>query len=192
MRALLIALLLLPAAALAAPVGQPAPDFTLTDLDGKEHKLSDYRGKTVVLEWFNPDCPFVVYAHGKQGPLASQPARVTATGVVWLAINSGAPGKQGHGVERNRKAKAEYGMGYPVLLDEDGAVGHAYDAKTTPHMFVVDPAGTLVYAGGLDDAPMGNGKATNHVDAALADLAASRPVANPRAKAYGCSVKYGS
>lgn len=187
---LLFLLFALPAA--AAELGQPAPDFTLTDTDGKAHKLSDYAGKTVVLEWFNPDCPFVVYAHGKEGPLRAQPGRVVDDDTVWIAINSGAPGKQGHGLERNQKARVEYAMDYPVLLDEDGAVGRLYGAKTTPHMYVVNPAGQLVYAGGLDDAPMGRGakSATNHVDACLGDLAAGKPVATAEAKPYGCGVKY--
>ncbi len=195
-RAALIAFSLLlctPAlAADGAAVGQPAPAFELTDTDGVAHKLSDYAGKTVVLEWFNPDCPFVVYAHGKQGPLASQPARVADADTVWIAINSGAPGKQGHGLERNQKARTEYGMSYPVLLDESGAVGRSYGAKTTPHMFVIDPKGVLVYAGGLDDSPMGRGgSGTNYVDACVADLDGGKPVGTAEAKAYGCSVKYG-
>jgi peroxiredoxin len=183
----------LPASATApsAVLGSPAPDFELTDTDGTKHKLSDYAGKTVVLEWFNPDCPFVVYAHGKKGPLSAQPARVLGEDTVWIAINSGAPGKQGHGLERNQKARVDYGMTYPVLLDEDGAVGQLYGAKTTPHMYVIDGAGTLVYAGGLDDSPMGRGKApTNHVDACLTDLAGGTAVSTPSTKPYGCSVKY--
>jgi peroxiredoxin len=178
----------------AAQVGSKAPDFTLTDLDGKSVRLADFAGRTVVLEWFNPDCPFVRFAHGETGPLRTQPARHNASGVVWLAINSGAPGKEGTGLDRNRKAVQDYAMGYPVLLDESGTTGRAYGAKSTPHMFVVDPQGTLVYAGGLDNRPLGNGdgEATNHVDAALSDLAAGRPVATSSTKSYGCSVKYGS
>jgi peroxiredoxin len=187
----IVLLLALPAgAATPAAVGQKAPAFELTDTDGRTHSLADYAGKTVVLEWFNPDCPFVVYAHGKSGPLASQPARVMDADTVWLAINSGAPGKQGHGLDRNRAARTEYGMTYPVLLDDTGDVGRAYGARTTPHMFVIDPAGTLVYAGGLDDAPMGKGGSTNYVDACVTELDAGRPVSTPSAKAYGCSVKY--
>ncbi len=193
MRFVPLMILLLAAPAAAAPVlGQAAPAFTLTDTDGASHSLSDYAGKTVVLEWFNPDCPFVVYAHGKNGPLRSQPGRVVDENTVWIAINSGAPGRQGHGLERNKKARVDYAMDYPVLIDEDGAVGHLYGAKTTPHMFVINPAGELIYAGGLDDAPMGRGTkaATNYVDACLAEQAAGKPVTTPDAKAYGCSVKY--
>jgi peroxiredoxin len=175
-----------------AAVGQPAPDFTLRDLSGKEVQLSDLRGKTVVLEWFNPGCPFVVYAHG-EGPLRDQPARAAKDGVVWLAVNSGAPGKQGHGLEVNQKATSEWGMSYPVLLDEAGSVGRSYGAVTTPHMYVVDPKGTLVYAGALDNAPLGKSDTTvtKYVDAALADVKAGRTVATASTKPYGCSVKYG-
>jgi peroxiredoxin len=174
----------------AATPGEPAPAFELVDTDGTTHKLSDYAGKTVVLEWFNPDCPFVVYAHGPKGPLKAQPARVMGSDVVWLAVNSGAPGKQGHGIERNAKARTEYGMTYPVLIDESGDVGRAYGAKTTPHMFVIGPDGQLVFAGGIDDAPMGKGKGTNYVDKVLAEMDAG-VVATTSSKAYGCSVKYG-
>lgn len=183
-----------PAAVSVATLGQPAPDFTLMDLEGRPFHLADHRGKTVVVEWFNPGCPFVVYAHGATGPLASLPAEWTGKGVVWVAINSGAPGKEGAGLERNVAARAEYKMGYPVLLDEAGAVGHLYGAKTTPHMFIVDPAGVLVYAGGLDNAPLGKaeGPLVSHVDAALEAMTAGQPIPNAAPKPYGCSVKYGS
>lgn len=182
------------APSVVAAVGAVAPDFTLNDLDGNPVSLVDYRGKTVVLEWFNPDCPFVKYAHGPRGPLRGLAANHAEAGVVWLAINSGAPGKQGAGLERNKKAAVEYEMAHPVLLDEPGAVGRTYSAKTTPHMFVVNSEGILVYAGGLDNAPLGNssGAYINHVDAALSDLGGSKPVATPSTKPYGCSVKYGS
>jgi len=175
-----------------AAIGQPAPDFTLTDLDGKPHTLSQYAGKTVVLEWWNPQCPFVDYAHGK-GPLVDMAAKEMAEGVVWLSINSGAPGKQGAGVEASREGAAKFGMKNPVLLDEDGTVGRTYGAEKTPHMYVVDAKGTLVYRGGLDDAPMGepeDGELTAHVANALAELRAGKPVTVAETKAYGCSVKY--
>ena len=176
----------------SATVGKPAPDFTLTDLDGTAHSLSQYAGKTVVLEWFNPQCPFVKYAHG-EGPLLDMAAKETAKDVVWLSINSGGPGRQGHGVEASRAGVAEFGMKNPVLLDEDGAVGHAYGAKKTPHMFVVSPNGTLAYAGGLDNAPMGvpnEGERVDYVGAALADVRAGNPASTAESAAYGCSVKY--
>ena len=174
----------------AAAVGAVAPDFTLTDTEGQSLSLASLRGKIVVLEWFNPDCPFVKYAHGKNGPLRTQPKRVVSDKVVWLAINSSAPGKQGSGVERNKKAREEYQMIAPVLMDSDGTVGRLYGAKTTPHMFVINPEGVLVYAGGLDSAPLGNGDRTNHVDACLGDLAAGTAVKKASTKPYGCSVQY--
>ncbi|KIG16458.1 hypothetical protein DB30_04502 [Enhygromyxa salina] len=137
-----------------AKIGEPAPAFSLPNLEGEQVSLADFAGKTVVLEWFNPDCPFVKYAHS-EGPLASLGNEQQQAGVVWLAINSGAAGKQGAGVERNKQAKAEWNLAHPILIDEDGAVGHSYGAKTTPHMFVINPEGKLVFAGGLDNAPLG-------------------------------------
>jgi peroxiredoxin len=181
------------------PAGKPAqgdlgeaPDFKLEDLEGKEVSLSQFKGKTVVLEWFNPGCPFVQYAHGK-GPLKDMGQRKIAEGVVWLAINSGAPGKQGAGVAANKKAAGEWSISYPILLDESGAVGKAYGAKTTPHMYVINAEGKLVYRGGLDNAPLGEVRGDshiNHVESALAALAAGNPIETAEAQPYGCSVKY--
>jgi len=176
----------------AAAVGKPAPTFSLKDLDGKEHALASYAGKTVVLEWFNPDCPFVVRSH-KGGPLETMAKDQAAKGVVWLAINSGSPGKQGTGVERNRAALAEYALSHPILLDESGAVGKLYNARNTPGMYIIDKSGVLAYAGALDNAPSGKPPEEgyrNHVAEALEDLAAGRPVKVAETKAYGCSVKY--
>jgi hypothetical protein len=144
-------------AAATAKLGEAAPAFSLPDLEGKTVNLSDFAGKTVVLEWFNPDCPFVKYAHGEDGPLRTL-AKDRSGEVVWLAINSGAPGKQGAGAERNREATKEYAIEHPILLDESGSVGQAYGATNTPHMFVIDGSGKLVYAGALDNAPMGKVK----------------------------------
>ncbi len=178
-----------------AEVGKPAPDFTLKDLDGKEVKLSSFKGKTVVLEWFNPGCPYVKAAHSK-GSLKEAAKRNTKNGTVWLAVNSGAPGKQGHGVAANRDASKTWSMEHPILLDETGVVGRAYGATNTPHMMVVDQKGMLVYRGAIDNSPDGEGesptggKLVSYVDAALADLAANRPVATTETKAYGCSVKF--
>jgi peroxiredoxin len=175
-------------------IGAPAPDFTLTDLDGGAVKLADLRGKTVVLEWFNPGCPFVVSAH-ERGPLTDAAARWTEQGVVWLAINSGAPGKQGTGAEKNRDAAARWTMGHPILLDESGAVGRAYRAKTTPQIAVIDAAGNQVYNGALDNAPMGRVKGETHtvyVDRVLEAVTQGQPSPHKRSKPYGCSVKYGS
>ncbi len=176
-----------------AELGQPAPDFTLTSVSGQTLTLSQQRGKTVVLEWFNPDCPYVKYAHGPGGPLKTQPAAAIADGVVWWAINSGRPGKQGTGSARNVEARGAYGMAYPVALDEDGRVGRSFDAKTTPQLVVIEPGGTMVYNGALDNAPNGRVKGdapVNHLAAALGDLKAGRAVAVPQTKPYGCSVKY--
>ena len=182
---------------LLADIGAPAPPFALQDLDGHDVKLADLRGKTVVLEWFNPKCPFVNMAHNK-GSLKGAAARHAAEGVVWLGIDSSGPGKQGHDVPDIRDAVARFGLTHPILLDESGAVGRAYGATNTPHMFVIDKGGVLVYAGAIDNSPDGEGESpqggtlVNYVDAALADLAAGRPVKIPRTKAYGCGVKYGA
>jgi len=180
----------------AADVGKLAPDFTLADTEGHAVRLADYKGKVVVLEWFNPKCPFVNNSHTK-GSLVDAAKRHAAEGVVWLGINSAAPGKQGSGADATREGKAKFGLAHPILLDESGDVGRAYGATNTPHLFVIDKAGTLVYRGAVDNSPDGEGesptggKLVSYVDAALADLAAGRPVATPATKAYGCSVKYG-
>jgi peroxiredoxin len=186
-----------PATMAKAAVGSAAPDFTLTGLDGHAITLSSFKGKTVVLEWFNPGCPFVRKAH-TVGSLKDAAARAQAQGVVWLAVNSAAAGKQGSGADANRKGAAEYGMTHPVLLDDDGNVGRAYGATNTPNMFVIDPQGTLVYRGAIDNSPDGegqsptDGKLVNYVDEALAAVQAHRPVKVPETKAYGCGVKYAS
>jgi peroxiredoxin len=194
-----------PSAKLAAPpgpatlaaVGLPAPDFSLKDYEGKTYRLSDFRGKTVVLEWFNPDCPFVKASHTK-GSLKDTAQRDETKGVVWLAVNSAAAGKQGHDTDRVVAARKAFGLDYPILVDETGQVGHLYGATNTPHLFVIDSKGTLAYRGAIDNSPDGEGssptggKLVNYVDAALEDLAAGRPVQVKETKAYGCSVKYGS
>ena len=195
--ALTVLLAPLAAAAESARVGAPAPDFTLGDLDGKQVRLSDLKGKTVILEWFNPGCPYVAASHTR-GSLVGAAQRATRSGVVWLAINSGAPGKQGHGIDTNRAAAREWKLEHPILLDEGGQVGRAYGATNTPHLYVIDPKGTLVYRGAIDNSPDGEGqsptggKLVRYVDAALEGLAAGRPVKTPDTKAYGCTVKYGS
>jgi len=187
-----------------AELGKPAPNFTLTDIDGVSHELAKLKGKTVVLEWFNPQCPFVKHAH-TQGPLRDQAARTQNDKIVWLSINSGAPGKQGHGLEANKAVKVTFTIANPILLDESGQVGHAYGAIKTPHLFIVDDNGTLVYRGGVDNAPVGTvddarpkltggkpGEVINYVDAALQDLKAGKPLRLPDTPPYGCSVKYSS
>lgn len=187
-----------PAIAADAPpaaVGQPAPDFTLSDLDGKTVKLSSFKGKTVVLEWFNPGCPFVKKSHGK-GTLKEAAAKHTKSGVVWLAINSSGAGREGHGLEPNRDAAKTWSMSHPILVDATGEVGKKYGATNTPHMFVIDDKGTLVYKGAIDNSPDGegesptDGKLVSYVDEALAAVAAGKAVKTAETKAYGCSVKY--
>lgn len=181
----------------AAELGKPAPELALPDLAGKTVKLSDFKGKTVVLEWFNPDCPYVKNAHTK-GSLVDFAKKQTEKGIVWLAVNSGAKGKQGAGLERNQEAVKQYNLAHPVLLDEAGTVGKAYGATNTPHLFVIDPKGVVVYRGAIDNSPDGEGQAAkdgklvNHVAEALTDVAAGKPVKVNDTKAYGCSVKYGS
>jgi peroxiredoxin len=189
------AFLVLFAPALATPaaeLGRPAPDFALKALDGKQVKLVDFKGKKVVLEWFNPECPFVVYAHTK-GPLTDMAEQHARKGVVWLAINSGAPGKQGTGLERNAAMARQYGIKHPVLLDESGVVGRSYGATATPHMYVINEQGVLVYSGALDNAPRGDAqgaKPLNYVAQALAELATQKTITVPATRPYGCSVKY--
>jgi peroxiredoxin len=180
-----------------AALGSPAPDFKLTDLDGNTVSLSSFRGKTIVLEWFNPECPFVRASHTK-GSLKDAALRHQANGVVWLAINSGSPGKQGHGRETNIKGRDAFGMKHPILLDESGSVGRLYGAKRTPHLYIIDPIGNLVYRGAIDNSPDGEGESPSsgalirHVDVALGELAQNKTVSVSETEAYGCSVKYGS
>lgn len=184
------------APARAAEVGQPAPDFTLTDLDGTGHKLSEYTGKIVVLEWVNPECPIVQKHYNKSGNIPRLQKTYTAQGVVWLSINSAAPGKQGDYAAPEVKAWMQLVGAAPTdyFRDPTGTVGHLYGAKATPHIFIINREGTLVYAGGIDSIPSADpadiAKATNYVDAAMADLAAGRPVADANTRPYGCSVKY--
>jgi peroxiredoxin len=180
-------------AVMKAEIGKPAPDFALKDLEGKEHRLSDETkaGHMVVLEWFNPDCPFIQKHHLRNKTMVELAAELQKKGVVWFAINSGAPGKQGAGLERNRKAKTDYEIDYPILLDESGVVGRMYGAKTTPDMFVISPQGVLLYAGAIDDDPSPRtlGK-TNYVRQAIAQFEAGEKVSPSETVSYGCSVKY--
>jgi peroxiredoxin len=174
----------------AAKVGQRAPDFTLVDTDGKEHKLSSSSGKIIVIEWFNPDCPFVK-KHHTVNPTFNDMYTKYAKDVQFYAINSGAPGMQGAGKDRNVKAKTEFNLQYPILLDETGEVGKAYGARNTPAMYVIAADGTLAYAGAIDDdnSPETAGK-TNYVTKALDELLAKKPVTTSETTPYGCSVKY--
>ncbi len=171
-----------------------APAFRLPSVGGETHSLSQYAGKVVVLEWTNYDCPFVK-KHYSVGAMQALQREMTDAGVVWLSINSSAPGKQGNFTkeEWQRRMKAAK-VAVPVLLDEDGTVGHAYGAKTTPHMFVIDPEGQIVYQGAIDSIRSTNSddieKAENYVKAAVAAVQAGEPVEEPKTRAYGCSVKY--
>jgi hypothetical protein len=181
----------------AAAVGQAAPDFTLTDTNGKRHTLSQYKGKIVVLEWVNFECPFVG-KHYQSGHMQQLQKTYTGRGVAWLSVNSSAPGKQGHyDAERvNALVKEKAASPTAYLLDTDGTVGRAYGAKTTPHMFVIDAKGTLLYAGGIDDTPSTDladiATARNYVSAALDEVLAGQPVKVTSSQPYGCSVKYGA
>ena len=176
-------------------IGKAAPGFRLTDVNGRVVNLSDFLGKTVVLEWNNPGCPFV-RKHYESGNMQKAQATATAQGVTWLTINSSGEGKQGHMTPAEAKALVD-GQGSrrtAYLLDPTGAVGISYGAKTTPHMYIVSPSGTLVYKGAVDDKPTADeddiAGARNHVLAALGEVRAGRPVSVPTSRPYGCNVKY--
>lgn len=171
-------------------VGDAAPSFSLPDLRGEMHSLEDYRGKVVVLEWINPNCPFSA-RHAGSGTMTGLAKH--HPDVVWLGVNSTAKGHQDHLTPREHLAyNAKHGIEYPVLVDESGAVGHDYAAKTTPHMIVIDEEGTVIYDGAIDDDPYGRADAPdNYVADALAAHAAGRAPDPATTKPYGCSVKYG-
>ena len=179
----------------AAVVGKPAPNFKATDVNGKAVSLSSFRGKTVVIEWNNPECPFVKKHYGS-GNMQKTQAAAKKAGAVWLSVNSGAPGKQGHVNGAAAKAYIAQSKASPTayLLDPSGAVGKLYDAKTTPHIFIVNKAGTVVYAGGIDDKPTPRpedvNSARNHVLAALSEIGSGKPVSVANSRPYGCNVKY--
>jgi peroxiredoxin len=172
----------------SAAVGAPAPDFTLTDENGKTHTLAQYKGKTVVLEWTNPDCPFVK-RHAAKGTMPTLANAWAKRDVVWLAVNS----THSNTAEKSRAYRAEKALPYPTLQDASGTVGKLYGAKTTPHMFVIDEAGVLRYMGAIDDDPHGDGeKPSSYVESALTAVTTGKAPASPSTKPYGCSVKYKS
>lgn len=189
-------LLLLPALALAAPeVGKPAPDFSVVDTAGQTRSLSEFAGQTLVLEWTNHDCPFVIKHYGSDN-MQNLQRRYTEAGVAWLTVISSAPGKQGHvsATEADALTRSRQAAPSAVLLDPAGDMGRAYDARVTPHMYVIDGAGILRYMGGIDsirsadtaDIP----RATPYVVEAVDAVLAGQPVPNPVTAAYGCTVKY--
>lgn len=181
--------------AFAARVGAPAPAFTGTDTHGKTHKLSDYRGKFVVLEWTNKDCPFTQKQYDS-GNMQTLQRQWTQQGVVWFTVLSSAPGHQGNmtAAEENAWMARVHAAPTAALLDPSGSIGHAYEAKTTPHMFIIDPSGKLIYDGAIDDHPTTDTAdvpiSRNYVSEALNEAMSGKPVAVAYTRPYGCSVKY--
>ncbi len=178
----------------AAPeLGKPAPDFTLADQSGKPVKLSGAKGKLVVLEWFNEGCPFVKKHYGS-GNMQSLQKKYGKKGVVWYSIISSKEGKEGHLTPAEASDRLKKMSSKAILLDENGDVGRLYGAKTTPHMFIVDKKGALIYMGGIDDTPSADAAdiktAKNYVASALDEAMAGKPVSTPSSRPYGCSVKY--
>ena len=170
--------------------GNKTPEFTLKSFEGEEVSLSDYKGKIVVLEWFNDECPFVKYHYKTVTTMVALANKYKAKNVVWLAINS-----TNHTTpEQNKDFAAKYSLPYPILDDKPGKVGQAYGATNTPQMFIIDTKGNIVYDGAIDNSPMGRTPAgeelINHVDKALAELTSGKAVSVPKTDPYGCSVKY--
>ena len=182
-------------AAEAPKVGAPAPAFSLPDSNGKTHSLGDFKGKYVVLEWFNPGCPFV-QKHYTSENMQKLQQEFTGKKVVWLTIDSSAEGKEGYltPAEANKQIADWKMKSTALLLDPDGKVGHEYAATNTPHMYVVDPNGKLIYSGAIDNKPTPNPDdvqgATNYVKVALEEAMAGKPVTTSSSRAYGCSIKY--
>jgi peroxiredoxin len=188
----------LAAAAAAAPqIDAPAPDFQATDAQGQLRALKDFAGKVVVLEWISSDCPYTA-KHYNSGTMQRLQRAARKQGVVWLTVSSAAPGRADYFTPQAAKTWEAKVRGEPtaILLDGDGKIGRAYGAKVTPHMFIIDGAGRLVYMGGIDDRPYAEPAslkgAKPYVALALADLKAGRPVATPVTAPYGCSIRYGS
>ena len=181
--------------AFAVRVGDSAPDFTGTDSNGQTHKLSDYRGKYVVLEWTNNGCPYT-QKHYKSGNMQALQKQWTGKGVVWFTILSSAPGAQGYmtAADENAYISKVHADPTAAILDPTGAIGREYAARTTPHMFVIDPSGRLIYEGAIDDHPTTDTQdiksSKNYVSDALTEAMAGKPVATSSTRPYGCSVKY--
>jgi len=188
-------LFLLISSALAARVGEPAPDFTATDSNGKSHHLAGYKGKFVVLEWHNQGCPYT-RKHYESGNMQHLQKEWTAKGVVWFTVISSAPGTQGYvtASQENDYVSKMKAAPTAVLLDPDGTVGHLYAAKTTPHMYIIDPQGKLIYNGAIDDHPTSDSSdiasSKNYVSTALQQAMGGKPVSEAATRPYGCSVKY--
>lgn len=177
-----------------AELGETVPNFTLTDVNGKEHTLEEHKGKTIILEWFNPECPFVVHLY-ERGEFQTMPEKyVDNDDYVWISINSNAPGKQGSGLEKNKEYTEKWEMKQPLLLDEDSSVARMYGARTTPHMYIIDPDFNLVYHGAISNAPFdrvrGDSEKVNYVDQALEQLKNGETVSPNHVQPWGCSVKY--
>jgi peroxiredoxin len=199
MKTLLLALSSLLATTLFAadspPVGAAAPDFSLPDASGRTHSLSQYKGKYVVLEWFNPECPFVKKHYGGRNMQKLQ-GEYTGRGVVWLTIDSNAPGSEGNlSPEQAQKVMKDWNTKQTaLLLDPEGKTGRIYNARNTPHMFVINPEGKIIYEGAIDSKASPNPadipSSTNYVKVALDESMGGKPVSNANTRPYGCSVKY--
>lgn len=186
--------LTLAVSAFAVDIGKPAPDFTGTDINGKTVKLSDYKGKIVVLESYNSDCPYC-HNHYATGAMQQLESDMTSKGVVWLIVNSVNPKNFSYRTPAQARAEwtSEKITATAWIDDSSGSIGHLYDMLTTPHMFVIDKTGTLVYDGAIDDRPEPSGDprtAHNYVRTAVDDLIAGKPITVSETKPYGCSVKY--
>jgi len=190
-----LVIMLSPMSAHAISMNEPAPDFTLTDVDGAEYSLSDFAGKFVVLEWVNYDCPFV-RKHYDSGNMQGLQEKYEQNGVVWLSINSSAEGKQGYfpNEELKERIKKENAKPAAYLVDTDGSVGRLYEAKTTPHMYVINPEGKLIYQGAIDDTPSTNPgdieTSENYIRSCFQKALNGEAVSTSSTKSYGCSVKY--
>ena len=190
-----LAIAMVASLAFAARVGESAPDFTATDSNGQVHHLSDYRGKFVVLEWTNRGCPYT-RKHYESGNMQRLQQEWTSKGIIWLTVLSSAPGKQGYATAEEENAYLKQANAHPTaaLLDPTGALGHLYDAKTSPQMYVINPQGRLIYDGAIDDRPTTDVAdiqgAKSYLNLALEEAMAGKTVSTPVTRPYGCSVKY--